>query len=224
VTGVQKAQAETDAKSDARKFALLLLLALETQNAASVQQVHFDVRRRIFFVDGKAISAVSVRQMLDRIESQYAKRIVKITRDLESGQIDISEWKRSFDRLITTSHVLKAAFILGGIAVAVRNNTVVERIDQQLNFADKFTDDIRTRNAGGFGRILGRAKSYLASPHLLYSDLQLEIMKNFFDEARNILRPAEHCFRKPLDPPDLARDAPCRSEKDLRGFCFFRTN
>lgn len=191
MTEFEKQRAERDANDDAKEIGLALLLAFSKRSGA--KNVSFQAGR--FIVNGKAISIRSIIKYLDKITDRHAKRLTWKTRQLESGEITLSEWKREFDRTITTGHILKAAFALGGIAAAIRHTSVVQTIDEQLAFADRFTEEIRTGAAGAFSRILARAKLYNQSPHILFTDLQLQGVKatGFRTEARNLLRPAEHC-------------------------------
>lgn len=196
MTDAEIKRAEEDAERNAEWLALSLLLAFRRRDAGAVRRVQFDSSRGVFFVDGKAVSLRSVYRTLDRIRERFAGRLASLTLDLEAERITLAEWKRAFDRSITSSHILFGAFALGGIAVAVRNATVLSTIDTQLAFADGFSEEIRAKKAGTLSKIRARAKSYLQSPHLMFTDLQLELILStgFYEEAKNVLRPAEHCF------------------------------
>lgn len=191
MTEFEKQRAERDANDDAKEIGLLLLLAFSKRSGA--QNVSFSAGR--FIINGRAITARSIINYLEKITDRHAKRLTRITRQLDAGEITLSEWKREFDRTITAGHILKAALALGGIGAAIRNPTVIDAIDAQLAYHDKFTEDIRTGNAGPFAAILRRARLYNQSPHILFTDLQMELVKRtgVRTEARNILRPAEHC-------------------------------
>lgn len=195
MTDAEKQRAEEDAERDAEVLALSLLLAFRRRDSGAVQRVIFDSARGVFVVDGKAVTLRSVYRTLDRIRDKMSQKLARLTAQLDSQQITLAEWKRAFDRSITSTHILFGAFALGGIATAVRNATVISRIDQQLSYGDAFSEEIRAGKAGTLSKIASRAKSYLHSPHLLFTDLQLELISasGFYSEARNILRPAEHC-------------------------------
>jgi hypothetical protein len=196
-------RAQQDAERDAEWLALLLLLAFRRRDSVAVRRVLFDAPRGLFLVDGKAVTLRSVYRTLDRIRERMAGKLGRLTLDLEAGRITLSEWKRSFDRSITSSHILFGAFALGGIAVAVRNATLIDRVGEQLQYADAFSEEIRNGRAGSFAKIASRSKLYLQSPHILFTDLQLDLVKKtgFYSEAMNVLRPAEHCFRSKPDEP-----------------------
>ncbi|MEO5859167.1 MAG: hypothetical protein ABIR33_09490 [Pyrinomonadaceae bacterium] len=195
MTDAEIKRAEVDAERDAEWLALRLLLAFRRRDSSAVSRVSFDSSRGVFIVDGKSVTLRSVYKTLDRIRDRYAGRLLKITLDLDADRITLAEWKRAFDRSITSSHILFGAFALGGIAVAARNATVIARISEQLAFGDAFSEQIRAKKSGTLSKIAARAKSYLQAPHLLFTDLQLEVIisTGFYDEARNVLRPAEHC-------------------------------
>src|SRR5436190_4088479 len=161
MTEFEKQRAERDANDDAKEIGLALLLAFSKRSGA--KNVSFQAGR--FIVNGKAISIRSIIKYLDKITDRHAKRLAWKTRQLETGEITLSEWKREFDRTITTGNILKAAFALGGIAAAIRHTTVIQTIDEQLSFADRFAEEIRAGAAGTFGKILARAKLYNQSPH-----------------------------------------------------------
>lgn len=136
-------QAEHDAKQDAEKMALLLLLLFKRKKGFDGRKVEFDRSTAKFRIDGRAVSVATIRSYLTKIEDTYSRRLVTITNELADGKITFSEWQREFERSIRSSHILAAALILGSIEAAAGHRGVQERIDEQLSFADKFLDEMR---------------------------------------------------------------------------------
>lgn len=189
-------QAERDAERDAEWLALLLLLAFRRRRGRDVADVRFDAARGRFYLNGRAVSLRSIRAHLTRIEDRMARRLVRITNRLERGEITIDEWKREFDRSITSAHILTGAFAIGAIGLAARDEFVQRQIADQLRFADRFAEDVRRGRAGSFAMIRRRVRSYLQAAHITYTNLDLRIAKRtgVRTEVRNLLRPAEHCW------------------------------
>jgi hypothetical protein len=223
MTPTKQKQAESDAKSDAKKLALLLLLlfqrktvkvgtvltpkfaVLHSDTADQVRKITFDESSMKFRIDGRAVSVTTIRMYLQRIQDKGARKLATITLQLEKGEISLAAWQREFERTITSSHILAAALVLGSIGDAVKHRLVQERIAEQIEFLDAFGQAVRDRQAGSFGKIRSRAKSYLQAVHVTFANLELQqrIALGIQAEARNVLRPAEHCLRGPNDPADL---------------------
>jgi hypothetical protein len=195
MTEAEIKKAEKEAESDAEWLGLLLLLALSRRDGRAVQRIAFDTIRGRFLIDGKVVSAVSIRAHLARIDERVARRLLRLNIQLELGRITLAEWKAEFERNISSALILKAGLALGGIGVAVRDPRVQSALTSQLGFADEFARAIENDRAGSFARIKARAKNYLQATHILYTRLELELIKSTgaYAEARNRLTPAEHC-------------------------------
>ena len=128
MTDPQIEQAEKDAREDAEWLLLMVLLS---------STVTFNAEVGRFYVDGRSVSINQIRSYLNRIERRVGKRVINLTDDLSKGKLTIDEWKRGFDRNITSIHVLTGSLALGSIASAVRNTDVQARIDSELRYADR---------------------------------------------------------------------------------------
>lgn len=194
MTEAEIKQAEKDAESDAEALALILLLMMKPRSG-DAQSVRFDPATGRFYFDGKTVSIRSIRSYLNRIEDRFGRRLAKLTQDLEAGRVTLAEWKRVFDRTVTSSHILAGALALGGIAVAVRNSKVQTRIADELKFADDFAASIRSKKAGSFSKIRSRAKSYLMAATVTYSQIEQDVrgLMGMQTEAKRIRRAAESC-------------------------------
>lgn len=195
MTEAEIQQAEKDAEKDAEELALLLLLLLGKKDRAGLEVVRFDAAKGRFYYNGKSVSVTQIRKYLARIETRQARKLARLTEQLEKDEITIGEWKRQFDRSITTSHVLAGALALGGIAVAVRNAAIQEQIAEQLAFADVFAENIRSGKAGSLAKRKSRARSYVRAVHGTFVNIELEARRlmGVQTECRNRLRVAEHC-------------------------------
>jgi hypothetical protein len=202
MTPQQVKQAEADAKQDAAKLGLLLLLLFRRRHGFEGHKVEFDESTAKFRVDGRAVSVTSIRMYLTRIEDRMGKRLLKITTDLENKQITFAQWKREFDRTITSMHVLAGALIAGSIIKAANHRVVQESIDEQLRFADDFANSVKSKQAGSPAKIRARAKSYSRAAHIIFSDLELKIRiaLGVDNEAKRVLRVAEHCHNSAATP------------------------
>jgi hypothetical protein len=191
MTELEIQQAEKDAEEDAQWLRLALLLALIRQPG----RVRFVAADDEFIIDGRAVHINTIRDYLGRIEERIGKRLVKLTNDLERGRITPAEWRRGFERYVTSSHVLAAALAVGGIAAAVRNADVQSRIDSELRYADNFAHEIREGKAGTFKQIKSRAVSYLMAVPITYGIISLIVRKvmGTQTEARRVRRASESC-------------------------------
>lgn len=207
MTESQIVQAQNNAIEDAAELGLLLLLAFENRSGAN--NVTFDPGTGVFRINGKKVSARSIISYLEKIDKRMARRLVKITRDLEAGKITLDEWKRNFDRTITSTHILLGAFAVGGIFAASRTPVLLDNLNLQYAYADRFAGEVRDGRAGSFAKIRARIRSYVQAAHITYSQLELEMVKHHGvrKEALNILRPAEHCFstNDTIGCPELTR-------------------
>lgn len=215
-------QAEEDAKSDAKYLALLLLLALANKDSISASRVKWNESTGKFLVDNKVVSVVTLRLYLSRIETKLGRRLLKLTDDLAAKKITLGAWQREFERTITISQILAGALAVGGIAAAVKNTMVLDRIDEQISFADGLTTEIRTNKAGSMSKIRARVKSYLQAAHITFENVQQDFITTtgIYDECKRVLRAKESCsccvlwaekgFVPVEDQPPIGRfDFPC---------------
>lgn len=207
-------RAQAQAEKDAADIGLLLLLAFIRKDSQTAKRVYFDQQKGRFVVNGRTVSIRSIAKYLDRTNEKMARRLLLITKELEAGRMSIDEWKRNFDSTVTSTHILFGALAVGGIVNAIRKPSMIHAIDEQLTFADKFAEAIRHNNAGSPAQIRARALKYLNSSRIIFAKLELEqvIAQGIRKEARNLLRPAEHCFRSPLASPNVRIDCPTLSE------------
>lgn len=182
------------AERDAKELSLLLLIALKRKTGTGF--VQWDASTGRFIYRGQFVTAATVRKFLLRIQDRMAARIAALTTRLEKGEITIDDWQAQFEDTIASSHVLAAAFAVGGIATAVRAPFVQSQITEQWGFARAFVRDVeRKRQPLTFARIKSRAKSYIQAAHITFANVELELVKltGVKTMARNVLRPAEHC-------------------------------
>jgi hypothetical protein len=195
MTEAEIKRAEREAETDAEWLGLLLLLAFRKKRAADVTEVRFDAATGRFYLNGRAVSVRSIRAYLTRIEDRMARRLVQTTTRLEKGEITLAEWKREFDRTVTSTHILAGALALGGISVAARNGFTLERIAEQLVYADRFAEDVRKGRAGSLAKMRSRAKQYARAAHITFSNAE-QLARQALGvqrEAMRIRRAAESC-------------------------------
>lgn len=195
MTEAELKQAEKDAESDAEWLALLLLLYFRKKDRQGVEIVTFDSAKGRFYYNGKSVSVTQIRKYLNRIETRYAKRLDRITQQLMNDEITVAEWKREFDRSISSMHILAGALALGGIAVSARNAAVQAAIASETAFADEFAKAVRKNKAGTVAQVRSRARSYVRSILMTYANTELEARRlmGTQTEARRIRRASESC-------------------------------
>jgi len=188
VTETQLEQAQLDAERDAKEFKLMLLLLL-----ASRVEFRVDVGR--FYIDGDSVSITTIREYVRRIETRIGKRLTKLTDQLDRGVIETAEWRREFERNVTSAHVLTAALALGSIRAAISNADVQARIDSELDYARGFGKDVDKGKAGTGPQIASRARSYLLAAAVTYGILEQRIrtLLTGYTECRRIRRASESC-------------------------------
>lgn len=222
MTPSQIQAAEQNAKDDAQKLGLVLLLLFKQKKGLKGHEIIYDASSGKFRIDGRAVSVLTIRRNLATIQDTFAKRLTKIIDQLASREISFDEWKRQFDRSVTSTNILAGALTLGSIGAAVNHRAVQEQIDIQLNFADKFSAQLRNSiprvritdqpiifKGMSTARIKARSRSYVQSAHILFSnvELALRIALGVDSEARRVLRASEHCRNSLLLPGclELAR-------------------
>lgn len=195
MTKTEIEQAEKDAEKDAEWLSLLLLIFLQKKDKEGAELVRFDAAKGRFYYKGRSVSVKQIRKYLERIENRYAHHLDKITEDLLNGEITIGEWKRSFERKITSSHILAGALALGGIAVAARNQMVQTAINSELRFADEFSEAVRKKKAGTYAQVRARARSYARAAAITFANAELESRKlmGIQIKARRLRRASESC-------------------------------
>lgn len=195
MTPMQTRHAEQDARIDAEKLALLLLLLFKRKRGFGGRAVAYDASTAKFRIDDRAISIRSIRMYLNRIQDKLAVRLELITTRLENKEITFAEWQREFERTISSAHILAGALVLGSITAAAQHRFVQQQIVDQIGFADDFAKDIRKKKAGSWARIKARAKSYSRASHLTFSNLELQVRTavGVDTESRRILRANESC-------------------------------
>lgn len=186
MTELEIEQAEKEAKRDAKWLRLMLLLA---------STAYFNAELGLFYVDGEEIDIDTVRGYLNRIEKRIGKRLLLLTDNLAKGKITLAEWKRGFDRHVTSAHVLAGALAIGSIGGAVRNADLQARIASELRYGDNFRDEIEKGKAGSAAQQAARAKSYLMAATITYGILELIMRRTAsrYTEARRIRRRSESC-------------------------------
>lgn len=187
-------QAEKEAEQRARELVLLLLLLFGKKDSKGLEVVRFDAAKGRFYYNGRSVSVKEIRKQLLRIETQQGRKLAQITDDLINEKMTIAEWKREFDRTITSTHILAGALALGGIAVSVRNAGIQAAIASEIKFADGFAKDVR-RKKGSAAQWKARARKYSRAIHITFSNTELEVRKllGLQTEARRIRRAAESC-------------------------------
>ncbi len=195
MTAAEIKRAEKNAEGDAEELALLLLIAFKKRDSGPAKEVTWDAAVGRFRYRGRLVSFESIRKYLIRIEERLGRRLGNLTLQLERGEISLAAWQREFERTITSAHILSGALALGGIAVAVRNETVLNRIDAELVYADKFVTEIRQEKAGSINRIRARARRYMQAAHITFQQAEQKARQavGIQKECRRILRASESC-------------------------------
>lgn len=169
--------------------ALAAILGLK----AAKPPVAWDAAKGVFTVEGRTVSAETVRRELQRIETAVGVKMSNVTDRLKRGELTLEQWRDEFKWLIGSSHVLIAALAAGSIAAAVTNTKVQSRIDSERKFADGFARDVRKKRLPA-STIKARASSYLLSAAVTYAVVQHVVRKALgYTEARRVLRARESC-------------------------------
>lgn len=190
-------QNEREALRRAAELSLLLLTLLAAKNRPALDaQVRFDAEKGRFYYKGKSVSVRQIRNYLIRIEGRQAQHLADITGQLAEGTLTINEWKREFDRTITTTHILAGAFAVGSIAAAAANDRIAASISSELQYADAFAKEVRADIANiSKAKLIARAKSYARAAHLTFANAELAVRRSagLQTEARRVRRAAESC-------------------------------
>lgn len=196
MTPEQIKQAEKDAAEDAKFIGLLLLTAMASKSSRELNQLEWKPETGKFYIKGRSVSIASIRKYLLSIENKLGRKLVKLVDQLERKEITLAAFQREFESTVTSSHILAGALAVGGITQAVASLAVRDRIAGEIKFADQFIKEIRKGKAGSFSRIKARAKSYLQSATITYSQVEQQVRGaiGIQTECKRVLRVAEHCI------------------------------
>lgn len=155
--------------------------------------VTWDAETASFRVNGRRVSAATIRRELRRIETGTGVRIGRLTDKLSRREITLRQWQDGFKQLVGSSHVLMAALGAGSIAAAAKNLTVQSRIDTERGYADGFAKDIEKKQLKP-PTIKARARSYMLAAAVTFAGVGLaaRIIAGY-TEARRVRTAAESC-------------------------------
>jgi hypothetical protein len=189
-------EAELDAERDAAAIALaVLLLMIARWRKRNSPRAEFRADLGRFYIDGSSVSVRTVRDYLQRIERRFGNRLAEMVKDLDAGKITIERFESSFMQTVRSAHILAGALAVGGIAAAVRNTDVRERIASELEYAENFVSAIAGATAGTLKMRIARARSYMRAATVTYgvTELKARGAVGRQTECRRIRRASESC-------------------------------
>jgi hypothetical protein len=169
--------------------ALVIILGLRSTS----KPVLWDASRASFIIEGRYVSAKTIREQILRIRIASGNRIVILTDRLANGLISLEQWRDEMKSVVSTSHILTAALGSGSIAAAAANEAVVSAVVEERAFLDKFAKDIPEKKLST-PTIKARAKSYLLAAGVTFAIVHHAIRKSAgYTEARRMRTAAESC-------------------------------
>src|SRR5688572_4669380 len=123
-------QEEQQRERDATEEALLIggLLAVLLGLRAGTRRIEWDAVRQRFTVEGRAVSIITIRKLLAKIEGDIGVRVSTFTDHLKAGRWTVDQWQRETIRVIGAAHILSGALAVGSIRAAVKDRDVQARI------------------------------------------------------------------------------------------------
>lgn len=186
---------------------IAVLLAVSAHKSATI---FWDKKNLKFALNGKLIGVSQIRVELERVESKLAGTIKTYMESLFSGKWTVEQWRSAMDSLIGGSHAMYAALAVGGLAAVSQTGVaelVVRKASRDLRALAGFQDDVEAKRVPVVTKAVNRGKSYLRSIYVTYHVLDQRFHNlQGYEEAKNILRPAEHCHSGPL--PVAKNDLP----------------
>lgn len=119
----------------------MLLMAL--QEPRKLSDITWD-SNGFLLIRGKKLSTTRLIKQLSSFEDKITQRMAAITRDLHAGRITIVQWREKIEDLVEESHVLVAAFLLGGIAIASKDKRILKRAADDKNYLHGFATALTT--------------------------------------------------------------------------------
>jgi hypothetical protein len=171
-----------------------LLLAIKGHKSKNIK---FNPRTLQFYVDGKAVSLVSIRHQLGRIELALAALIIDYNDKLFNKVWTLKKWQDEMEKLVQNGHYIFAAFALGGLGVAINNAIVNRKIERDTNALARFAAALRAKQVPSLPLANNRGRTYLRSIYTTFWILDHRMhVEAGYTEAKRVLTPAEHCHNR----------------------------
>lgn len=176
-------------------FAILLVV-----KAGQAEKVKWDASNARFKVNGKIIPITAIRKELSRFELSIAAVIDTYNNKLWTKEWTIFKWRVEMEKLIENSHMLLAAFALGGLAAALgatSAKTTERRIERDMTAIKRYVFSLENNLIVSLPMMGNRSRAYLRSFMVTYHLLsQRAHILAGYTEARRMLSVAEHCRSK----------------------------
>lgn len=193
MTNKEREQIEQQARLEALGLGGLLVLLLGYKKTDKV--VRWDPERAKFYVDDQAVSTITIREQLNRIETGLGSKAGGYIDKLWRNEWTLAEWKENMRQLVGSSHVLTSSLAAGSVKKAAEMKILQDAVDGEWKHLTGFATAIRRNAAGSLRNIRGRAKSYLKAAYLTYTKVDREVRMRlpFYTQAKRIRRAAESC-------------------------------
>jgi hypothetical protein len=177
-----------------------ILLLLFTLKNNRIRKVTFD--KGHFKINERVLSFRDLQIQLRKFDDKLAKKILKYAEFLSLGIWTLEKWHREMEKLIENSHILYGALAIGSILFAIKDGTVIRRIERDKSYLEKFKKDIfrgkytQDNKEISSIKIRNRGRSYIRSASITYANLvhKLHITLGY-KEAKRILTAKESCKR-----------------------------
>ncbi len=145
---------------------------------------------------GVFISSLQFRNELDNVVDKFSARAKAVTVNLQTADIDIPIWQAEIARQIKDIHISFAAAANGGFDQMSASDwkRVSGKIDEQLQYLEKFAEDIYTGKQIQNNGMLSRAMLYMENARVTYEQERLrgEIEAGMTEES-NLLAAGDNC-------------------------------
>lgn len=173
---------------------------------------------------GKFVPRRAVRQALDEAIEQAKQGIADVSRNLQSGTVNLPQWQITMEQQLKAIHVMSAAAAAGGWAQATPKDWAAagRRLQQQYKFLENFAYQIE-QGLPLDGRFLNRAQSYATAGSGTYEKVlrQKDLASSVVLAERRRLHSANPCtpclgyhalgWQPPETLPDIGESCDCHS-------------
>jgi hypothetical protein len=142
--------------------------------------IRFNPKTRKYERNGKPVPYAEVRSRVLALQMKIAKRLRRISKQLNDGKITPQEWEAAVKETLKTGHLAASALGKGGVRQL--DNKDLRRIEKKLKwqygFLAKFRKTImRGRYADNPERIVSRSASYASSVYAMYENTRFDNIK-----------------------------------------------
>lgn len=146
---------------------------------------------------GRFVARTQVRAALDTTLQRSQAEMLRVSRELVNGNMNVAEWQVAMAREMRDAHTASATLAKGGWAQMTPKDygalgpKMKDQYGYLANFGQQIADGEQAIDGRGF---MARVEMYAQAPRGTYHEVYRGVMQDAgMDECRSVLGVAEHC-------------------------------